>query len=329
MFALFAVCAACATTHGAFNRGLPQFTTNLTSVSASALQIAGAPDGSLWYTNSSAVVHVTIHGKAHVYVIPGPNPVLSGIVVGSSGTWFTEFASEKVGRIVSYTLKERDLSEGLRPMQVAVDLRGDAWVTMSADQRADAQVAEFFPDGGSRYFALPSVTEIAGLDKPLAVDPQGIAACRSGVWFAETADSRIGRISPGGQILRFPLPSRFAQPYRIACASDGSVWFTEVGIGKLAHMDVTGHVVEIVVRGRPRLQSIAIDSAGRPWFTDRANRSIQWVDERERIHHVQMPGDASPIDITTAGDGLWVSTLHHIFYLPLHAETKGSSRSPG
>lgn len=315
MYILLAGFAACATTHGHSIQGsLPSKSSTL-SVSASALQIAGAPDGSLWYTSSNSVVHVTARGNLRSYEIPSARPVPAGIAVGSSGTWFTEFAAGKVGLLSRGTIKEWNLDDGFIPAQVAVDSKGNAWVTISEDHLADGRIAEFYANGGYQYFPVPSLKEIAGVGKPLAVDPEGIAACRNGVWFTEAGDARIGHITPAGRLTRIALPSRDAQPYRIACAPDGSVWFTETGIGKVAHMGPAEHIAEFAVPGRPRLQSVAVDHSGRTWFTDRAVDTIQWVDLRGRIHRFQMPSGASPINVSAAHTGLWISTLRAIVYI--------------
>jgi streptogramin lyase len=47
------------------------------------------------------------------------------------------------------------------------------------------------------------------------------------LWFCESGASKIGRITPDGQITEFPLPTPKAGPNGMILAPDGNVWFSE------------------------------------------------------------------------------------------------------
>ncbi len=58
--------------------------------------------------------------------------------------------------------------------------------------------------------------------------PAGIAARPDeNLWFTEFAGNRIGRITPGGAVTEFPLPSPGSGPAEIAAGPDDNLWFTE------------------------------------------------------------------------------------------------------
>lgn len=52
------------------------------------------------------------------------------------------------------------------------------------------------------------------------------------LWFAELAASKIGRITPSGSIVEFPL-AKNSSPMGIVAGPDGQVWFTESDSNKL------------------------------------------------------------------------------------------------
>ncbi len=45
------------------------------------------------------------------------------------------------------------------------------------------------------------------------------------LWFAEYEINKIGRITPGGTITEFLLPTAPAYPLNIATGPDGNLWF--------------------------------------------------------------------------------------------------------
>ena len=65
----------------------------------------------------------------------------------------------------------------------------------------------------------------------------GIASGADGnIWFTEYAGNRIGRITPGGTITEFAIPSPNSQPIGIAAGPDGNLWFTEQAGNKIGRI---------------------------------------------------------------------------------------------
>ena len=71
------------------------------------------------------------------------------------------------------------------------------------------------------------------------------------VWFAESNDDVIGRITTGGVVTQFHLPSSSHEPRGIATGPDGAVWFTETGTGAIGRIDPSGSIAEFPCQGRP------------------------------------------------------------------------------
>lgn len=59
------------------------------------------------------------------------------------------------------------------------------------------------------------------------------------MWFPEAGSesNAVGRITPDGQITRFPIPTPDSRPTGIALGPDGAMWFTENGASKIGRID--------------------------------------------------------------------------------------------
>lgn len=71
----------------------------------------------------------------------------------------------------------------------------------------------------------------------------GITAGHDGaLWFVEIAAGQIGRITPDGKIIEFPLPDRTARPHAVTVDGDGAAWFTEWGGNRVGTITPDGSV---------------------------------------------------------------------------------------
>ena len=97
------------------------------------------------------------------------------------------------------------------------------------------------------------------------------------IWFTEPFENRIGRITPGGIITEFPIPTPDSDPWGIAAGPDGNLWITEVRANRIARMTPAGVVTEFQVPGAHcekaewwdicDLSGIAAGPDGNLWFT--------------------------------------------------------------
>jgi len=85
-------------------------------------------------------------------------------------------------------------------------------------------------DGEIAGFALPAT----GSFPSMIVDgPDGA------LWFTLNQANAIGRITTGGQIATYPLPTRAAVPVGIA-RGENALWFAEILAGQLGRITVDG-----------------------------------------------------------------------------------------
>ena len=94
--------------------------------------------------------------------------------------------------------------------------------------------------GGSvTEFAIPSPVPLLSCGKKSSCVPSGASAygITSGpdgnLWFWEVYANNIGRITTGGYITEFAIPTAGSGPTGIATGPDGNLWFTESFVGKI------------------------------------------------------------------------------------------------
>src|SRR5262249_58446573 len=75
--------------------------------------------------------------------------------------------------------------------------------------------------------------------------PNGIVPGPDGnLWFTEIDGNRIGRITPGGDITEFPLPTnaqgQSSQPVAILVGPDRALWFTMSNASRIGRITTAG-----------------------------------------------------------------------------------------
>jgi virginiamycin B lyase len=63
------------------------------------------------------------------------------------------------------------------------------------------------------------------------------------LWFTDTGTNAIGRMTPGGAVTTFAIPTPGSIPYRISAGPDGALWFVEGAGNKIGRVSVAGAVV--------------------------------------------------------------------------------------
>jgi len=213
--------------------------TQVSEVIANRLfSITTGPDGNLWFTGVAnsilTIFKMTTAGVVTPYAAPTSNTFGStthGITAGPDGNlWFTESSANRIGKITpSGTISEYTLSAGTSPSAIAAGPDGALWFTESAA----GKIGRMKTDGTlTNEFALPTAD----------ANPQDITAAADGnLWFTEAgqSSSKVGRITPAGQVTEYATPTPGSQPIGIAYAG-GSVWFTENFSGKVGQVAGVG-----------------------------------------------------------------------------------------
>jgi hypothetical protein len=122
--------------------------------------------------------------------------------------------------------------------------------------------------GGAGGAETHAITEFP---LPTASQPSQIAAGADGnVWFTESGDNKIGRITPAGIITEFALAAANSRSRGIAAGADGNVWFTGSGSFSVGVVTTAGAITELM----PEYVSGASYVAKGPmtdssiWYTD-------------------------------------------------------------
>ena len=152
--------------------------------------------------------------------------------------------------------------------------------------------------------------EVAHFALPDGSQPEGIAAGADGnLWFAENGADKIGRITPGGVVSEFALPTPAARPMQVTAGPDGNVWFTESRPGNIGRITADGTVTEFPVCDYCRPWGIAAGPEGAVWFTLPGAEGVGRITPSGQITRFPLAvGPNAPALIATGSDGnLWIA----------------------
>ncbi|EXG81956.1 virginiamycin B lyase family protein [Cryptosporangium arvum] len=184
-----------------------------------------APDGALWYTAGDALGRRDVSGEHTVTALPeGSAPY--GIAAAPDGTiWFTAPGRNQLGRLGDELVLVDLPVPDARAAMLTVGPDGAVWAALNG---AGALVRVH--DGSVDVVALPDGSA-----------PVGVAAAAEGVWFADIAGGRVGRVDPSGRLHHtgFDATSR---PHAVAADGAGGCWVTLWGSGELARIAADGTV---------------------------------------------------------------------------------------
>src|SRR5262249_27668288 len=109
---------------------------------------------------------------------------------------------------------------------------------------------------------------LTGLNKD--AEPIGIASQAGALWIAGgVLDSSIARVSTGGTVTVFPLPTPNARPYGIAVGADGGLWFTERDANQIGRITTGGGITEFPIPTPNTFPTdIRLSSDGAMWFIE-------------------------------------------------------------
>src|SRR6266536_2249175 len=89
------------------------------------------------------------------------------------------------------------------------------------------------------------------------------------LWFTEYDGDQIGRITVGGAVTEFPIPTAFAAPTGIKTGPDGNIWFTEYSTDKIGRITLSGTVSEFPIPAyAAEPYGITAGPDGNLWFTE-------------------------------------------------------------
>jgi streptogramin lyase len=234
------------------------------TLGAGASNLIVGSDGNFWYAETASdgtgtIVRYTPAGVATSYRIPnndrGAAITPTSVAAGPDGkVWFGSeqctigsvttsgaFAEYPVGRGAGCSI-----SVGAASASTGV------WFTNSDQSEPGASVGYIGTGGAVRQFALPSGYQFAS-PATVALGPDG------NFWFA-TYDTGIGRVTAGGRMNFYPVPSISSPGYVIA-GPGGTIWFA--GDSAVGELSVTGAL--IARYDVPGVAYLTADSGGNVW----------------------------------------------------------------
>lgn len=132
--------------------------------------------------------------------------------------------------------------------------------------------------------------------------PSAIAAGPGGtLWFTLNQGNAIGRITTGGEVSTYPLPTPSAGP-------DEALWFVEIGAGQAGRMSTSGAITELPLPDRAtRPHAIVAGPDGALWFTEWGAGRPARVTTEGKIQEFPLEG-ADPHGLAVGPDGaMWVA----------------------
>lgn len=220
------------------------------------------PGTSSGATAKGATIGVTYSGDICGVFTGFPVPTASanplGITAGGDGNlWFTEEFGNKIGRITTTgSIKEFPIAMAGLPFDIVSGPGGLWFVQVNAQYIArittSGVVTEFYaytgsaannltggialgPDGNlwfTKFSAVSSMTAVGTVTDHLVATTSDPATIVVGpdknLWFNEFNPPRqVAKITTGGALAEYPIPTAGDAPSGIASGPDGAIWFTD------------------------------------------------------------------------------------------------------
>lgn len=199
--------------------------------------ITAGPDGALWFTGTAlgGIGRITTAGLVTEYPLPaGRAP--TDITGGPDGAlWFIEFGANQIGRMTLDGLLTAEFPLSpiscscLVPAGIGAGPDGDLWFAKDIDK-----IGRISTSGAVTVYPLAPHRWpghfTTGPDGALWFTESG------GGSYDEAIQSYIGRITTGGVITEYLIPTQHSNPGGLTLGPDGALWFTEQVSGKIGQL---------------------------------------------------------------------------------------------
>ena len=221
-----------------FPQGSPQFMT---------IDTTGRIWLTLLGTNQIAEYDPSTKESPTLYNAPAPNASLQGITIAPDGTlWFAETTAKRIGHIIPCQIAPCNVTDygpppGIDitfPIQLAVDREGIVWFT----DHGGNQFGSFNPMTGEwRVFGIGYCSEsynpdcLVGLPNAISLDSNGM------IWFSEHFAGRVAKYNPAtGSLTEYFVPGATIPYVWWMWPGPGNlVWFTAFGLGRIGYVNAS------------------------------------------------------------------------------------------
>ena len=192
-------------------------------------------------------------------------------------------------------------------------------VARAATLPAAAPHATVGPDGGV-WTTDPSrdrLTVLAanGSTRTIALTPGSrpndiTVASDGALWFTETGANAVGRVTTGGAVTTFPVPTPAAEPWGIAAMPSGLLFVTERSANKLAAIIPSKGIVaeKALPTAGAAPSGIVAGADGNAWIAEAAVGRIGHYITGVVVDSPLPSADGAPNDVVLGADGaVWVS----------------------
>ncbi len=223
------------------------------------------------------------------------------VLSGDGNFWFTEFGSDRIGRITpTGVITDFALPVGRGPTGIAAGPDGLIYFTEQSGDR----IGRINPLAGSEAAIQASIVEfvvpgVGSAPTDITSGPDGA------MWFTESGSDQIGRITTAGLITNeFVVPGAGSAPTGITAGPDGALWFTETLSNEIGRITTTGILTEFEVPGgSSNPNSIATGADGALWFTQFGSDQIGRLTTGGAIVEFALNNGAAAQGITAGPDG--------------------------
>ena len=259
--------------------------------------ITYGPDGRLWFPElfHDQVGTITTKGVIVNYPIASGSSVYTATPGADGNIWLAEHDSKKIGVMsTSGTILNEYPFASSAPYGITAGPDGDLWWT---DEFAGTgKIGQTTTSGSTVEFANP-----VDFPRDITPGPDG------NLWFTATKNT-ISKITPGGVITHYTIPTSSGFPWGITAGPDGALWFTEQAGNKIGRVTTSGSFTEYTIpTPNASAEGITAGTDGNVWFTEAGGNKIGEITPSGTITEFNVPtSSADPVDITVGPDGnLW------------------------
>jgi virginiamycin B lyase len=136
--------------------------------------------------------------------------------------------------------------------------------------------------------------------------PAGAATGKDGaLWVTARTTDQIHRVTTGGKVKSYQLPTAGAFPTDIVAGPDGALWFTEARGDQIGRITTKGEITEYPIPTAGAFAAeITVGADGALWFTESSGGKIGRITTTGELTEYRLgTPDALPFSIVAGRDG--------------------------